>query len=173
MAREIVRIDGLRELDRALSELPRATARNVLRRVLMKRAQPMVDTARQLVPVDSGQLRDSIAISTKLGTKAGKSEFAAAMRAGLGKEAALQAMRDARRAASGQGSFAEIYVGPGRMPHAHMVEFGTSKMAPRPYLRPAWDAHKNGILDGIKDDLWSEIQKAAARRARRRAKAAG
>ncbi len=167
MAREVVRIEGLRELEQSLSEVPKATARNVLRRVLMKRAQPIVDTARQLVPVDSGQLRDSIAVSTKLGTKAGKSEFAAAMRAGLGKEAAVQAMRDARRAAAGQGSFAEVYVGPGRLPHAHMVEFGTSRMAPRPYLRPAWDAHKGAILEGIKEDFWAEIQKSAARRARR------
>jgi len=153
MAREVVQIEGLRELEQALGELPKATARNVLRRVLMKRAQPIVDTARQLVPVDSGQLRDSIAVSTKLGTKAGKSGFAAAMRAGLGKEAAVQAMRDARRAARGQGSFAEVYVGPGRLPHAHMVEFGTSKMTPRPYWRPAFDANKDGILDGIKEDL--------------------
>lgn len=173
MAREVVHIEGLRELEQTLSELPKATARNVLRRVLTKRAQPIVDTAKQLVPVDSGQLRDSIAVSTKLGTKAGKSEFAAAMRAGLGTEAAVQAMRDARRAAQGQGSFAEVYVGPGRLPHAHMVEFGTSKMAPRPYLRPAWDSHKEGILDGIREDLWAEILKSAARLARRRARAAG
>jgi HK97 gp10 family phage protein len=168
MARELVRIEGLRELDRALAELPKATARNVLRRVLTKRARPIVETAKQLVPVDTGRLRDSIAVSPRLGTKAGNAEYAAAMRAGLGKEAAASALRDARRAAGGQGSFAEVYVGPGRLPHAHMVEFGTAKMAPRPYLRPAWDAHKDGILDGIKDDLWMEIQKSAARLARRR-----
>ena len=51
--------------------------------------------------------------------------------------------------------------------HAHMVEVGTSRMAPRPYLRPAWDANKDGILEGIKEDLWAEIQKSVARRARR------
>jgi len=40
MARELVRIEGLRELDRALAELPKATARNVLRRVLTRLTCP-------------------------------------------------------------------------------------------------------------------------------------
>lgn len=35
-------------------------------------------------------------------------------------------------------------------PHSGLVEWGTSKMAARPYFRPAVDAHKEGIASNIK-----------------------
>ena len=35
-------------------------------------------------------------------------------------------------------------------PHGHLIEWGTSKMAARPYFRPAVDAHKEGIAKDIK-----------------------
>lgn len=35
-------------------------------------------------------------------------------------------------------------------PHSGLVEWGTSKMAARPYFRPAVDAHKEGIAKDIK-----------------------
>lgn len=40
-------------------------------------------------------------------------------------------------------------------PHAGLVEFGTSKMTPRPYFRPAVDAAK-----GIAGDIKATIMKA-------------
>ncbi|MET4634974.1 HK97-gp10 family putative phage morphogenesis protein [Kaistia defluvii] len=172
MAKTTVKVEGLRELEAALSDLPKAVARNTLRRVLKKAGEPIADKARQLAPVKSGKLRDSIVVSPKLGTKAGQKEFAAAMEAGLGKEAAVGAMRDARRAAKGEGSFAEMYVGPGRQPHAHLQEFGSVNNRPHPYMRPAWDAHKDEALDIIKGDLGGEIMKAAKRVAKRKAKLA-
>jgi len=172
MAKTTVRVEGLRELDAALAELPKAVARNTLRRVLKKAGQPIAEKARQLAPVDTGRLRDSINVSPKLGTKAGQKEYAAAMKQGLGQEAAVAAMRDARRAAKGEGSFAEMYVGPGRQPHAHLQEFGSVNNRPHPFMRPAWDANKDEALEIIKRDLGGEIAKAAKRVARRKAKLA-
>jgi len=167
MARQVMRVEGLRELDAALGELTKSTARATLRRVLVKAGQPIAERARSLVPVDSGRLRDSIAVSTKLGSKAGSKEFAAAMKAGLGKDAAMSALRGARRAASGDRAFAEMYVGPGRLPHAHMVEFGSINNAPQPYMRPAWDEKRGEALDIVKDQLGGEIEKSARRAARK------
>jgi len=54
----------------------------------------------------------------------------------------------------------------------HMQEFGTVHNGPHPFLRPAWDAEKDKVLAGLKDDLWAEIEKAAKRIARKAAKAA-
>lgn len=162
----IVQVSGLAALDRALAELPKATARNVLKRTLEKAAVPIVDEAKRLVPVNTGRLRDSIAASPKIKNKVGSAEFASAMRAGLGKDAAVSALRSARRAAKGQGSFAEIFVGPsGRkvIPYAHIMEFGSVKDAPQPYMRPAWDATKRQALDIIKAELGNEIIKTARR----------
>lgn len=160
-----VSVSGLAELDKALGELPKATARNVLKRTLAKAAQPIVDDAKRYVPVRSGKLRDSIVASPRVKNKVGSAEYASAMRAGLGKEAARSALRGARRAAAGTGSFAELFVGPstGTIPYAHIVEFGSVKDSPQPYMRPAWDGTRQQALDIIKAELGNEIIKAARR----------
>jgi len=162
-----VSVSGLRELDKALGMLPKATARNVLKRALDKAAQPIVDEAKTLAPVNTGALRDSIKASTRVKNKVGASEYSAAMRSGLGKQAARSALLAARRANRGQGSFAETFVGPARgkgvIRYAHIVEFGSVKHAPQPYMRPAWDGNKDKALSIIKAELGSEIIKAARR----------
>ena len=95
--------------------------------LLTKAGQPIAEKARELVPVDQGDLKQSISVSARIKNKVGNAEFSAAMRAGLGKAAAVRAMRDARRADGG--SFAEMFVGPA-VPqgfYGHLVEFGTRR----------------------------------------------
>ena len=144
----IVKVEGLRELQTALRELPNATAKNVMRRVLKNRAQPIADAARARVPVAHGDLKNSIAVSTKL------------------------SRRQRGKHRKTDKNDIEMFVGPGTHPQAHMQEFGTFKEPAQPFMRPAWDAEKMGVLDGIKDDLWTEIEKAANRLAKKAAKAA-
>lgn len=67
---------------------------------------------------------------------------------------------------------AEVFVGAGPVPHAHLQEFGTSRHGPQPFARPAWDAGKNQVLDTIKDELAVQITKAAQRLARKAARLA-
>lgn len=143
-----VKIEGLRELEQALSELPKATGKNVLRRVLKSRSEPIANAMSAAAPERRGQLKASVGHGTKL------SRRQRAMHRKWGSSAAV-----------------EYFIGAGALPQAHMEEFGGAHNAPRPYARPAWDAGKMQMLDGIKDDLWSEISKAAARRARKLAKA--
>jgi HK97 gp10 family phage protein len=64
----------------------------------------------------------------------------------------------------------EVYAGAGPHPQAHLQEFGTKHAPAQPFMRPAWDAEKREVLEGIKDDLWAEIKKAVVRLARRAAK---
>jgi len=162
----VVSLSGFRDLDRALAELPKATARNVLRRTLVKAGEPIAEKARELAPVDRGDLKASIAVSARVKNKVGSAEYAAAMRAGLGKGAAVRALRDARRGAGG--SFAQMYVGPA-VPqgfYGHLVEFGTSRTAAQPFMRPAWDAMQTEALNLIKGELAEQIIMAAKRVAR-------
>lgn len=162
-----VSVSGLSDLDRALGNLSKATARNVLRRTLTKAAEPIRDEAKRLAPVKTGKLRDSIMISARVKNKVGNAEYSAAMRAGLGKDAARSALLAARKAGKGAGSFAEVYVGPARgagvIRYAHIVEFGSVDTAMQPYMRPAWDATKNQALSLIKGELASQIMVAARR----------
>lgn len=140
-----VKIEGLSELKSAFERLPRATGKSVMRKVLMARARPIAASARSLVPVESGELRDSIVASTKLS----KSQA-----------------REAKETAS----YVEVYVGAGPLPHAHLVEFGSVNNQPQPYMRPAWDGAKGALLDNFKEDLWSEIEKAVGKLAQNAAK---
>lgn len=168
-----VEVEGLKELDKALAELPKATQRNTLHRVLKRAAQPIADVMIAKAPVRTGRLRESIAISTKIKNNTGKAEYGAALKAGLGKEAAVAALRTARRNAKGEKSFAEVYVGPAKGgAHGIFNEFGTVHMAPQPFVRPAWDSEQGTALEIIKSDLGDEIMKSAARLAKSAARKA-
>ena len=152
-----VKVEGLRELERALAELPKATGRNVLKRTLVKAGEPIADAARQKAPVESGDLQRSIAVSTKKPKDAdvGKAAFAEAMRGGASRGEAGAALRAAR--AANPNAFAEAFVGPGRHPQAIMQEFGTVNHPPQPFMRPAWDSKQGAALDMVKSELGVEI----------------
>ena len=45
-------------------------------------------------------------------------------------------------------------------PHAHLVEFGTSKMSARPFFRPAVDSHGRKVINNIKDGAKKLVEKA-------------
>jgi len=170
-----LKVEGLRELDAALGQLTRATARGVLRRVLVKAGQPIATAASALAPIDTGELAGSIEVSSKIKNTVGNAEFAAVLRDGGSRQEAVAALRGARRAAAGSGSFAEVHVGPTRAKSKRaaikriVTEFGSVKQSPRPYMRPAWAQKKGEALEVIKRELGGEIDKAAKRAAKRAA----
>lgn len=131
---QTVRVEGLRELERALNQLPKAAVKAILRRVLKKRSKPIGDTAKQRAPKDEGDLEKSIGVSTKLSPR----------------------QRRAHRKSGGKDTV-DMFVGAGPLPQAHMSEFGSAHNAPKPFMRPAWDQHKAAVLDGIGKDIGNEI----------------
>lgn len=137
-----IKIEGLRDVERALGELPKATGKNVLRRVGRARLEPVAEGMRELVPVAQADLKDSIAVTTK------------------------NPRRHRRESA------VEVHAGPGRHPQGHLQEFGTQHHGPQPFARPAWDREKGNLLPGLADALWEEINKAAQRAARKAARLA-
>ena len=56
---------------------------------------------------------------------------------------------------------------------AHLFEFGFTRRGvhypARPFLRPAWDGGKQGVLSDFSGALWGIVQRAARRARRRRA----
>lgn len=139
MARETFKIEGLAELDEALTELPKATARAVLLRTLKKEAQPIADAEKVFAPKLTGQLALSPVVSTKL----------------------------TRRQKGRKESMVEVYVGPTPHPKSIQTEFGNAHQAAQPHLRPAWDGNVMRVLSGIRDTLASEIEKTRARIAKK------
>tara|TARA_R110000868_G_scaffold25149_3_gene98218 strand:+ start:2306 stop:2806 length:501 start_codon:yes stop_codon:yes gene_type:complete len=162
------KLEGFKELETALAEIEKkATAKGVMRRALKKAAQPVVDAAIGFAPEGpTGNLKKSITISTKLSKR--------------------QAAKNRKLVADGKAAV-EMFIGPdynvaGR--HAHLVEFGTGPhinggtfagsqhpgTAPQPFMRPAWDAEGRKTLDRLGKEMWSEIEKTAARAAKKAAR---
>lgn len=164
MTRQTVKVEGLREAEAALEALGKSLGRGVLRRVAKRALQPIAEDARAAVEASTegtGDLSESIAVSGSL-SKAQK--------------------KDARGDTK---SFVEMHVGAGSLTQAITQEFGTGErfqkksgksvgsVVAEPFMRPAWDAHKAGLPAQVGADLWADIEKTAARKAKRDAKKAG
>lgn len=149
MARNTVRIDGLKELDKALGELPKATAKATLRRVLKDAGEPVARAMRRLAPTDDYHLHDSIDVSTRLSRR----------QAGLHRK-------------EGGRAFQEMFVGTNN-PAGVQQEFGNERHPAQPFARPAWDAEKGNTLNHIANALWGEIEKSAQRLAKKASRSKG
>lgn len=154
MPKTTVKVEGLAEIDVALGNLGKATGRNVMRRIAVARLKPMAEVAKSLAPDDprtaGNDLRASIGVSTQLGKR----------QRGLNKKTKSEV---------------EAHMGPmgpngNSPPQGVQQEFGNSRHAPQPFMRPAWDQGQQKLLDGISQDLWIEIGKANERRAKKAAR---
>ncbi len=145
-----VQLSGFRELEKALSELPKSTGKAVLRRVAKGALEPMADRARGMAPVDQGDLKNAIAVSEK------------------------RTKRVARINRFDKNTGLEMAMGPvsggGVLNYATFAEFGTNDTRARPFMRPAFDGGKDEALNYIIANLGKEIDRAATRLAKKNAR---
>lgn len=168
--RTTMKVEGLAELQKSLAQFKKSTQTGILNRVLRKAAKPVEAAAKANAPVDSGELRDSITTEV-VRTNAGKAAYADAMRAGASRAEAGQAARAANRAAAGQGASATVRVR-AKAWYAHFVEWGTRHASAHPFLGVALRHNEGAAVKSIAADLKSEIEKTAARVAKRAARKA-
>lgn len=148
-----MRIDGLRELDASLgalaAEYGKASGKAVLRRVADKALGPMAEVARQLAPDDpatpAGDLKASITVGGK-----------------LNKRQAALARKDQNKATVTR------YMGTND-PAGIQQEFGNVNHGPQPFMRPAFQQEAQPTIERVGAELGPEIEKTAARLAKRRA----
>lgn len=143
-----VKVEGLKALDAALAELPKAAAKAVLRRTARKALVPFDKAWRQNAPHLTGELEESGGIGTKLTRR--------------------QARANRKREDKAS---VELFAGPNN-PAAVPQEFGTVDQAAHPFMRPAWDATQDQTLQIVKDELGAEIDKTAKRLAHKAARLA-
>lgn len=150
-------LEGLKEVAESLNQFTDGVARNITSRSLAEAAEPMAKAARALAPKRSGELRESIAASTR-------AEIKGRLR-----------NKNLRFAFVGPSysKFDKHYA-----PHAHLVEYGTGAryhkdgkyvgQAPaQPFMRPAFDQYKQEVVVRFRDILIVEVERAAARAARK------
>lgn len=145
------KIEGLEQTVANMADLSRATERNAVKRTLLKAGEPTADTAARMAPQERGILAFSIVVTTQLtGRHRGE-------------------MRN-------RASEVEVYIGPaggqGSLFYASHREFGTVLLPASPYMRPAWEATKGQVLGLIVSGLRAEVERAAARAARKVARLA-
>lgn len=139
--RDLIKIEGLKECDAALQELPKSTSRGVLTRVLKKEGQPIANDASRFAPDDpsthgEANLKTNILVQTV--------------------------------PARERESHVEVAIGPSRKAfHGQFQEFGAAQHGPHPFMRPAWDKNVMGVIAGIRDRLADEIEKTRKRIARK------
>lgn len=146
-----VKTSGFKELEQAMLELPRSTAKGVARRAAKKALQPMADRAAELAPDDpktgDNDLNRSIEVATKTTSRAQKEG------------------RDEVKAFMGPNP-KKIH----RYSAAIVNEFGSHKMQAQPYMRPAWDEEAMPTLDRLGKIMGDEIIKSVKRRRKKLAK---
>lgn len=152
-----VRIEGLRELTRALNELPDRVAKNGLRAAVYAAARVIRTEARQRAPVAErpmrpnqpkpGTLRRAI-IMKHLREQSGRHRQTFAITVRRGKKYRNQG----KKKNLSQDAW-----------YWHFIEFGTTKMAARPFLRPALESKRLQAVSAIKNKLLERIQLEARR----------
>ncbi len=144
-----VQTTGFKELERALVEdLPKTTAKAVLRRTALVAMKPVETRAKELAPKDDGEL--AAGITTK----------------------PVKAQRVSRTKYASQNGVA-VATGPTGRPeggNAGWQEHGTVNMPANPFMRPSWDSEHEAVLDNVRTELAAQIDKAKARIARKLAK---
>ena len=189
-----MQIDGLKDLELALTEMPKSTARTTLRRAGMAALEPMRQAAVHLAPDDPKtpapfDLKSSIAISSRqagsrgtIRTYGGDSRVYVFLGPGFTK-----AMTKEQISNLAAYSMAQEF---GSKPHSiakgarskkkrRLLERARGRPlklhpghAAHPYMRPAFDAHYRGALESVRETLATEIEKAVQRLAKRAARLA-
>lgn len=119
-------IKGLKEIIDKLNALPVKLENKVVRKALRKGINEIRDLARSKVTVDTGNLKKSI---ITLGHREkGKTAF---------KVAVVK-----RKSKTSKDPY-----------YAQFVEFGTSKMAAKPFLRPSLDEAENTVLEKTIEEI--------------------
>lgn len=145
------KIEGLRDLEKAIAALGQSAGKNVLRRAGRKALEPFDKAWRSKAPVDENSrdfvhLKDSGGIGSKLS-------------------------RSQRRAHKRE-STVEIFAGPGPHSKAVQQEFGNEHNPPQPFMRPAWEEAHGEVLEGVRTELAADLDKVTQRLARKAARLA-
>jgi HK97 gp10 family phage protein len=136
---EIKEVKGLAELQQALMALPEELRQGPLRSSVSAAAKVVQDAARANAPVDTGTLQKAI---YRTRSKSGSSVV---------QEMAIVSIRYGKRFRK-RGLDAWYWI---------FKEFGTSKKAAQPFLRPAFDSTKDRQLETLRERLARGIQRAA------------
>lgn len=139
-----VKIKGVEQLMRKLDKIDKLHQQDALADALADGGVVLIEEAQRRVPVQSGDLRDSLHVG---GYKEKTPKFRK-----IGVYGELPGPK-------GQGRSVGVLVG-STLPYAPLVEMGTKRARPQPFLRPAGDSKENEIRDAVDDRIQEIIDEA-------------
>lgn len=167
-----IELAGAKELERALSELADQPAmRRAIRKALRDAAQPMLEAAKEAVPVDRGDLKRSLKIATAKKVRGGDQDsFGIVIGIDANEQPARYIVRKtvARKKMRRRVANSGTYRDPGVAGVGPIVEFGRPGQPPEPFMRPAFDVHGPGAIARFGAAAGPAIEAEAARLARRK-----
>lgn len=157
-----VKIDGLKELQKALEQLPKEIQGRPLRSAVSAAAKVVVDDVKTRVPVgETGNLKTAVyRYRSRRNSATGRETFFVGIRQG---KAQYKDTAYNRR----KGRVGKSYKTAGEAYYWRFLEFGTAKMQARPFLRPAFEAQKSRAVEVMKERLGKAIQTQAKKLARK------
>ena len=131
-----VMIEGAAELERALKALPRKVARKVINKAVRKSGKILLDDVKARAPVgETRQLKASLKLRVVPRQKAGS--FAMFV-------------------STAEGWFK------GDQFYGAFVEFGTTRMEPQPFARPAFESQKGLVRSIMEREIRDGVEREAA-----------
>ena len=156
-----IKIEGLKELQKALSELPREIQGRPLRSAVSAAAKLISDDVKNRVSVgETGNLKSAVyRYRSRSNSTTGRETFFVGIR--NGKEKYSNTARNRRLRQVGK-----AYKTQGEAFYWRYLEFGTKKMQARPFLRPSFEANKSRAVEVMKERLSKAIESQAKKLAK-------
>ena len=159
-----VKINGIKSIVKALDDLPKEYKKSGERSALRAGVKPIVKTARTnaLKSKKTGLLIKSIGTTVRK-LKTGELTGRVGIRSGFkGKSLGFKIVKKGKNKGQSRESFADP------RHYAHLVEYGTSRTAAKPFMRKAVESNQGNALNEMAKALEKSIMKTAARMAKKR-----
>jgi HK97 gp10 family phage protein len=157
---QTIRVEGLRELEAKLKsladEIGGKKAAQPVKAALRKAGRVVQKDAQSIVRRKTDLLHDNIIVTTAKRLKSGSFGMNVTVRAKARKYANNAKNRRAGKVDKKFKDYGALYYG-------RFLEFGTSRMGPYPFMRPAFERNKGRLPNIIRDELAIAISKAVAK----------
>ena len=147
--RQGVGVSGLMDLNQEFDDMKNALTEEIIT-ALMRGGMIIEAEAKRRCPVDTGRLRASIWTDVE---RLDETTF----RLSMGASGETKTTVGVEREKDWRGKSRAKYGVGTNVEYAKFVEFGTSKMAAKPFLRPAIDAKAKDVVEEIRGSLRDQI----------------
>jgi HK97 gp10 family phage protein len=152
--RAFAQVEGFKELEEALLDLGEVGAEKTARAALRKAMEPVLAEAQRLVKKRTGLLYDALAITTR-GYNGKGAITGAIATAGL----MIRSVKGGIKGVLPHGTHNVRGRAPDPRRYWHLVEFGTSRTSPKPFIRPAFDGQLDAMLDRLRAQLKAKLER--------------